>query len=44
MKILSKIIVIVAILLIHWMQTSYSNAMNTCQEKHSYDTCAYNLR
>ena len=39
MKILSTIIVILAILLIHWMQTSYTNAMNTCQEKHSYDTC-----
>lgn len=44
MKILSILIVIGAILLIHWMQTSHTNAMNICQEKHSYDTCAYNLR
>lgn len=36
--------VIAAIVLIHWMQTSHTQAMEACQVKHSYDTCAYALR
>lgn len=44
MKILSIMIVIIALLAVHWLQISYTDAMEKCQVTHSYDTCAYNLR
>lgn len=44
MKILSIMIVVIAMLTIHWLQTSYTDAMEKCQQNHSYDTCAYALR
>lgn len=44
MKIIAIMVVIIAIVFIHWIQTSHSDALNNCQENHSYDICVYSLR
>ena len=44
MKRLSFLVIILGIIAIHYLQTSYTDAMEKCQQNHSYDTCAYALR
>lgn len=45
MKTLAVTIAIIGtIWAVNWLSTSHREAMEACQVKHSYDTCAYALR
>lgn len=45
MKTLAATTAIAGILLLFsWLSSSHKEAMEACQVKHSYDTCAYALR